>query len=178
MWVGREFDGDDNKTLKDIQFKMYNPVKMARKCRDVYMRSCEILSLTDVLYQKISGLTEIDHRTLQTAHDQIAAFFRFSFRELYMPLIECNSEYRNMLTEKWQTFYENETSEIADVPKINQTVIQILAHQNQEIGTYAETVLSYHLNNRYGDNFREHCKQFRNFGSAALPKHKDWPYDL
>lgn len=178
MWVGSEFNGDDNKALMHIQHDVYSTSPIASKCIDIFIRSCEILSRFDELYEMMRKLVSYDHRTLQQAHDQIAAYFRFSFRELHLPLINHEEEYKRILLLRWQNFYDKESSEIAEVPCINQAVIQILAHQNKDVGMYAETVLSYHLNNRYGEAFREQCKRFRDFGLGALPKRGDWPYEL
>lgn len=178
MWVGREFSEDDNETLKIIQHDVYSTSPIASKCIDVFVRSCETISQFDILYDKMRELKSFDHRTLQEAHDHIAAYFRFSCKELHLPLIKDEEKYTHMLRQKWQGFYDRETSEIANVPCINQSVILILAHQNKDIGMYAETVLSYHLNGRYGKAFQEQCKRFRDFGAGALPKRNDWPYDL
>lgn len=178
MWVGREFLGDDNEALKIIQHNAYTTSPIASKCINIYVRSCEMTSQKNALYEQMRDLKTYDHRTLQEAHDQIAAYFRFLHGELHLPLISSEEEYKLKLEARWKGFYDVETSELAATPSINQTVIQILAHQNKEIGMYAETVLSYHLNNRYGQAFRSQCKRFRDFEAGALPKRSDWPYEL
>jgi hypothetical protein len=170
MYVFPEFDGDDNKLLMDIQHETYHSGRIAGKCQDQYIHACDLLYLHGDPYKTIKELRSIDHRILQDAHDQIAAFFRFSSKELYKPLLDNDDEYKQILKQLWLDFYEKEITEIAAIPAINQTVIRIITNPNSNTGMYGESLLAHHLNKRYGEEFCSACKRFSNKAVEAAAR--------
>jgi hypothetical protein len=77
MTVGSEFPGDNNDTLMDVQHAAYGEmvVRLFTGPRDRYLAAAAQLRVDDKLSGPLRSMDGFDHRTLQLAHDRIAAFF-------------------------------------------------------------------------------------------------------
>ena len=75
MWVGHEFAGDDNQTLKDVQFRLYSEtlLRLFSGPRDRYLAASRLIQVDTELAVRVRAMDGFDHRTLQDAHDLIAA---------------------------------------------------------------------------------------------------------
>jgi hypothetical protein len=84
MLVFSYFDGDDNENLKDMQYEMYSYAisTIFEEVQQMYLyNSFSILYLSEEEIRKADEITRYDHRMIQTAHDVIAAVFRFRAQE-------------------------------------------------------------------------------------------------
>jgi len=75
MMVGSEFPGDNNDTLMDVQHAVYGEmvVRLFTGPRDRYLAAAVLLRVEDRLSGHLRSMNGFDHRTLQLAHDRIAA---------------------------------------------------------------------------------------------------------
>jgi hypothetical protein len=93
-----------------------------------------------------------DHRTLQGAHDQIAAFFRFSCDDGgQLQLGEDEGDYRRRLEEAWREFVQSEVRLLTADDEFTRAVCTGTAFGNKEPGVAAERWLRQFLRDRYHD---------------------------
>jgi hypothetical protein len=97
---------------------------------------------------------QFDHRTLQLAHDLVAAAWRFDCLETEMPLF-FQTDREVVIERKWKAWLQNELYLWRDQPAIVRNVIIVLGNQNTENGYHAEDLLTQALVNRF-DNVDWH----------------------
>jgi hypothetical protein len=80
MIVGYAFPDDENKALKEVQFQLYGQIlwRLFSKPRERYLDACRLVEVDTGLAARVRAMDSFDHRTLQDAHDLIAAWYRFS----------------------------------------------------------------------------------------------------
>jgi hypothetical protein len=106
MWVGTEFSGDTNQTLKDVQFRLYGEMllRLYSRPRDPYLDACRLIQVKTDLATRLRSMDGFDHRTLQDIHDIIAAWFRFSQDDGgQLRLGESGETYEARITTEWRT---------------------------------------------------------------------------
>ena len=111
MMVGSEFPGDNNKTLMDVQHSVYGEmvVRLFAGPRDRYLAAAAPLRVDDELSGRLRSMNGFDHRTLQTAHDRIAGFFRFAHDDGgQLRLGETDADYLQRLETCWREFAQSE----------------------------------------------------------------------
>ena len=172
MWVGHEFPGDDNAVLKDIQFKNYSVVPLYRASERRYSAAINLLSVATDLWEQMKRHDEtyystdlrdsfpaidgelirlIDHRVLQSAHDTIAAAFRFRNKDLWLPLFQNDEAMKAVAESAWLTFWSSEVGRLAANDEITRAVLTAVAFQNTEKGYAAEKELDGLLRSEYRD---------------------------
>jgi hypothetical protein len=138
MWVGTEFPGDTNKTLKGVQFGLYwelLPLLQSRP-RDRYLAACRLVKIETDLATLLRSMDSFDHRTLQDAHDLIAAWFRYSQDDGgQLRLGETDETYQDRLNLEWRAFFEDEVSRLSSDDDFGRAVLVATAFGNTEKGT-------------------------------------------
>ena len=154
MMVGSAFPGDTNDTLMDVQHAVYSEMvgRLFTAPRDRYLVAAALLRLDTELVRRLRSMDGFDHRTLQGAHDQIAAFFRFSRDDGgQLQLGESEDDYRRRLEEAWRAFVQSEVGRLTEDDEFTRAVCTATAFGNKEPGVAAERWLDQFLWDRYGE---------------------------
>ena len=152
MMVGTEFSGDDNDTLMDVQFSAYGNLvsHLCAASRERYIAAADLIQIDNDLSTKLRSMDFFDHRTLQSTHDQIAAYFRFRSPGLSQLLLgESEEDYRQRLNSAWREFFPLEVAELNTQDDFTRAVCTATAYGNKELGVEAEKWLDQHLRDRY-----------------------------
>ena len=154
MMVGSEFPGDDNRTLMDVQHAVYGEmvVRLFTGPRDRYLAAAALLRVDDQLSQQLRSMDGFDHRTLQLAHDRIAAFFRFAHDDGgQLQLGETEADYRQRLAASWREFVQLEVERLTTENEFTRAICTATAFGNKKPGVEAEHWLDQFLRDRYGE---------------------------
>lgn len=94
MIIGNAFDGDIFEDVKLCQHDLYGQVleRIYRSAVTWYKQAERILQQDTELGCE-HPMSSFDHRTLQELHDQIAAFFRYSYGERLHPELPGLTQY-------------------------------------------------------------------------------------
>ena len=169
MLLGAYFDGDDDAEVALKQHDVYGVALgiIVRTCNLFALRARALLADTD--HPDWGTVDEFDHRTLQGAHDLLAAVWRFRHdarqfelfvedrhRGLSCPLMDSGTpcELHDPLAEvprRWLDWLRDEVEGWLDLPHIVRSVQLVLAHQNEPAGYVAESQLSMDLLARFED---------------------------
>ncbi|NDB68818.1 MAG: hypothetical protein EB015_12595 [Methylocystaceae bacterium] len=148
MIVGNYFAGDENYDLKIVQHDIYYRAigLMITSCNNIAEYAAKpdyVLSSED--WGKID---KCDHRTIQFAHDLLAAAYRY----------KCSVSFETMLSVKidkpkdhWITWSSIEVQSWWKTPNLLQNFLIIMACQNEPYGYLAETRLCLGLLDRFPD---------------------------
>jgi hypothetical protein len=154
MMVGSEFPGDNNRTLMDVQHGVYGEmvVRLFTGPRDRYLAAAALLRVDDRLSEQLRSMDGFDHRTLQLAHDRIAAFFRFAHDDGgQLQLGETEADYRHRLAASWRGFVQTEVERLTADNEFTRAICTATAFGNKEPGVAAEHWLDQFLRDRYGE---------------------------
>lgn len=154
MIVGTKFAGDENKTLKDLQHAMYGELLwwLFIAPRDRYLSASRLLRMETDLSKQLHAMTGFDHRTLQSAHDIIAAYFRFRWPDSAQLLLdEQEDAYRVRLGDTWRDFFREEVTALTADDEFTRAICTATAFGNKEAGLAAEAWLEQFLKERYAD---------------------------
>jgi hypothetical protein len=154
MMVGSEFPGDNNKTLMDVQHTAYGEmvVRLFTGPRDRYLAAAALLRVDDKLTGHLRSMDGFDHRTLQLAHDRIAAFFRFAHDDGgQLQLGETDADYRQRQADSWRAFVQSEVERLTTDDEFTRAICTATAFGNKEPGVAAERWLDQFLRDRYGE---------------------------
>ena len=152
MWVGTEFPGDTNQTLKDVQFRLYGEMllRLYSRPRDRYLDACRLVQINTDLATRLRSMDGFDHRTLQDIHDLIAAWFRFSQDDGgQLRLGESDETYEARIAGQWRTFFEDEVGQLSSDDEFARDVLVAAAFGNTDRGYAAEAQLREILKERY-----------------------------
>ena len=160
MIIAAKFQGDD-RDLARLQHQVYGEALgiIVRRCNRFARVAISILGGNST-HPKWESVDRIDHRTLQTAHDLLAAAWRFETsppqKRLPMPEGRSNPEFEPDTPEgRWLQWLNSEVASWVDEDKCHdgplmiRLVLQILANQNQPAGYEAETRLAELIYNRF-----------------------------
>ena len=166
MWVGYEFPGDINETLKLVQHGCYweKVGLLFYAARNRYVSACRFIGFETVVFKRIIKINGFDHRVLQRAHDKIAAYYRFAYDDggqmtlfsleqpiqTYFPDSE-KASYKAKLLTGWSQFYHEEVKKLADDNAIAHAILNAVLYQNSPEGYEAEDRLIELLEYRYGE---------------------------
>jgi hypothetical protein len=153
MWVGSRFWGDNDAVLMDVQHQLY-PVIIGllygepRKC---YLDASRLVQADTELAKRLLAEESFDHRTLQSSHDFIAAWFRFRRgSQGGRTLFEAVDDYRDRLGREWRVFYEKEILTLCEDDDFVRAVVTAAAFPNPDgAGRAAEEQLDEILAKRY-----------------------------
>lgn len=152
MIVGNYFDGDEDRTTAWAQHDVYGKALdiIVTGCREHVTFAIDLLGLqwpkqwtTDFRY---------DHRTLQGAHDLLAAAWRFRTNSI-QPVLPFGGEDQGHEQQMgaWLSWLRSEVSSWRHQLRLIALVMTILAEQNNELGYQAEDELAERLKLRFDD---------------------------
>lgn len=153
MIIGTCFD-DDSVEAGWIQHDVYyDALRIIRtECRDMTVRAASLLGQEPPSVIKIDG---IDHRSLQTAHDLIAATWRFRSQivQRHLPFAdgEADLDQDNKLADRWLLWLKQEVRSWYDAPHLVHQLMTIVEHGNTDTCYAAEDALGKSLLERYAD---------------------------
>ena len=166
MWVGYEFPGDDNITLKMVQHGCYwdKIGLLFIAARKRYVSACRFIGFETVVCKRIIKIDGFDHRVLQHAHDKIAAYYRFAHDDggqmalfspeqpiqTYFPDSD-EARYKAKLLTGWSQFYDEEVKDLAEDNVIAHAILNAVLYQNSPKGYEAEDFLLEELGYRYSE---------------------------
>ena len=153
MWVGSRFLGNDDKDVMWLQHDVYGQALgiIAETCQD-YARSAQRILFDNA--DDSEFIHRFDHRTLQDAHDTIAAAWRYrcllEVRQMPLPM---DDDWTGSPDFKghWLNWLLEEVRSWKHSPFLVRCVVKILKNQNQPKGYKAEADLKWELMIRYGD---------------------------
>ena len=135
MWVGTEFAGDSNQTLKDVQFRLYAEmlVRLFSRPRDRYLDACRLVQVETEMAVRARAMDGFDHRTLQDAHDLIAAWYRFSRDDGgQLRLGESQDDYEKRLAQDWREFFEQEVAHLTRSDEFTRDILSAAVFGNTD----------------------------------------------
>ena len=150
MWIVPIFDGDD--------------MKVAGQQHDVYsealwiiVRQCNLHAefarrvLDDADHPEWGTVESFDHRTLQHAHDLLAAVWRFrnDFQQAVLPFVDKKS--LDEVQTLWLDWLRNEIAKWIYYPHLVRSVQLILTNQNELAGDMAESQLCCDIIEKFPD---------------------------
>jgi hypothetical protein len=154
MIVGENFRGDIHDRVKWLQHDVY-PYKLSvlfNIARQKYLHAEQMLNTKTELGSLIPKITSFDHRTLQDAHDIIAGYFRFKFREELDPKIQFEGEPDDdtRILNLWNDFFNKEVDALTNSGEFSRAVLKSAAYNNKQ-GLQAEEFLRLFLMERFED---------------------------
>jgi hypothetical protein len=159
------FPADNNQILKDVQNTLYGEmvVRLFMGPRDRYLAAAALLRFDNELTERLRSMDGFDHRTLQMAHDRIAALFRFAHDDGgQLQLGETEADYRRRLEGAWREFVQSEVGQLAADDEFTRAVCTATAFGNKESGVSAEHWLDQSLRHRcalWGLHFKSYTGQ-------------------
>ena len=142
MWISPRFDRDVDMEVARIQHGVYPHALsiIVSKCK-LYAEFARSL-LDDADHPEWDTIESFDHRTLQNAHDLLAAAWRFrnDFRQLALSFVDQN--FPDKVQQLWLDWLRHEMAEWLRRPELVRLVLLILTNQNKPPGYVAEAELS------------------------------------
>lgn len=170
MWVVPRFDGDVDMELAKKQHEVYGQALgiIVRQC-NLYAEFARSL-LDDDDHPEWGTVESFDHRTLQGAHDLLAAAWRFrnAFRQSELPFVNKNS--LDEAQKLWLDGLRNEVDRWINYPERVRWVQLILTNQNKPLGYIAEAQLALNIINGFSDVPWD--QKLREVHEAALAEHR------
>ncbi len=156
MIVGSRFEGDVDEEIWRRQHDVYREaVSAIREVSNRITRNAAAL-LGCEAKSGWGNFDSCDHRTLQDAHDILAAVWRFRF-DLRQGVLKLENEKKTFLPLPttpeglWLLWLRDELSSWVWEPTLVRSVQIILAHQNKPVGYVAEAKLCRDLIDRFED---------------------------
>ena len=151
MWVVPRFDGDVDMEVANKQHDVYG------QALGIIVRQCNLYAefarrfLDDADHSEWDTVESFDHRTLQGAHDLLAAVWRFrnNFRQSELPFVDKN--FLDEVQQLWLDWLRHEISNWLHRPKRVRWVQLILTNQNKPLGYIAEAQLALNIINGFSD---------------------------
>lgn len=150
MIIGTFYEGDDDLALARMQHDVYGTaLGVIMEGSNRFVNFAQLL-LDQPRPQGWGTVISCDHRTLQGAHDLLAAAWRFHVEDREP---ELNLEGRTPETtpQNWLDWLRDEVESWVDNPELVRAVQQILAHQNEGLGYLAESQLCLALLDKFAD---------------------------
>ena len=151
MIVGPFFDDDVDMEIAWKQHDVYSDALwiIVSQCNRYTEFARRLLDNADL--PEWVAVDSFDHRTLQHAHDLLAAVWRFrkNLRQLQLPFVPEDS--RNEVQTLWLAWLRREVAAWIDNPDRIRWVCMILANQNTPLGYMAESQLSLNIIDGFPD---------------------------
>ena len=148
MIVGTYFEGDNNYELKIKQHDIYYRAigLMITSCNNIV----DYAPLPDYLFpcEHWGKIDRCDHRTIQFAHDLLAAAYR------YKVIVSSQDLASGKIAEPashWITWFCIEVESWWKAPALVENFLAIMTHQNEPYGYLAETRLCLGILDRFPD---------------------------
>jgi len=145
MIIGTLFDGDDDNQTKDVQKKVYGEALtiIVGGCRE-HVRAAEAILLTrNIWAEAFLTKSAFDHRTLQWAHDILAAAWRFRSGAIYPSFsFDGDGAHQAQTSEAWLGWLRSEVDRWPRFhPSLIRSVAAAVVNSNTERGEAAEDSL-------------------------------------
>jgi len=152
MIVGRMFEGFDDLEIAWRQHDEYEAALnvISTSCNDLAIFAHDLLKVTTE--PKWGTITKFDHRSLQGAHDLLAAAWRYEFLNPTprLPLLPENQDFRSGPADMaWLEWLRGELTSWIKAPLLVRLVQNILTNQNQPLGYAAEAKLAIEILDRF-----------------------------
>lgn len=151
MWITPQFDDDVDMEVASKQHDVYSDALwiIVSQC-NLYTEFARRL-LNDTHHSEWVTVDSFDHRTLQHAHDLLAAVWRFrnNLRQPGLPFVSKDS--LDKVQTLWLDWLRREVTAWIDYPDRVGLVQVILANQNRPLGYRAESQLSLDIMDAYPD---------------------------
>ncbi|AUC88561.1 hypothetical protein CW735_10500 [Alteromonas sp. MB-3u-76] len=141
MIVGDEFQNDNNGALKNIQEKLYGQSVSVifQVAREQYITADSILEAKHPYIPLLIKMEFFDHRVLQSAHDTIAAAFRYKNQNIkQLDLFENVKEESNEYIKFWNDWLYDELCVLKGNAIFVRNVVEAVIHSSNERGYAAE----------------------------------------
>ena len=149
MIVGHYFEGDDDRDVAWLQHDVYGEALyvIASTCNQ-YARFARGV-LNDTQHREWGTVDTFDHRTLQGAHDLLAATWRF-YNDFSQPELPFKPESAlDRVKEQWLRWVKDEVKDWITQPRLIRLVQVILTNQNSPPGYRAEAELTLEILGRF-----------------------------
>lgn len=153
MIVTSVFPDDHDTSLMFAQHAEYASVIgewVERSCR-AYERAEELCAIRTALGDIARSLQGFDHRTVQGAHDLMAAWYRFRFGRA--PLFRDAPADPTEMRAAWRQFASEEIGRLLESPAVTRRLLLAVAYANKPVGLEAERELAELLKRRYSAMF-------------------------
>jgi hypothetical protein len=152
MIDGKFFEGDEDISIRSRQHDVYDQALTIIVESCVRKTSFARQLFGDEYRTESRSEYKLDHRTLQMAHDLLAAAWR-SKNDVRQQMLAL--EPRNGVADTdiglWLNWLRSEMTSWMDHPHLVRSVMTILANQNQPSGYQAEALLSLNLVQKFND---------------------------
>ena len=156
MIIGSRFSGDSNMELMCLQQGVYGDLVslLFRRARRRYESACILVGVNDELRVMSNSVARFAHKSVENAHDLIAARFRYlQHGALQNQPSRTAASGEDALRRGWIEFYENEVRDLCDASDdFTRSTLEAVIYSGQERGALAETKIADILNSRYGFN--------------------------
>ena len=150
MIVAPRFAGDDGISLAKAQHDVYGDALaiLIEECNR-FARFAKTL-LDDTEHDDWGRIESgnCDHRTLQAAHDLLAAAWRYGVPQPILPLAKTTND--PSIETRWLNWLRRELSRWIEYPHLVRSVHLILTNQNNQAGYAAESRLCLDIMERFG----------------------------
>ena len=144
MWIVPLFEDEVDMEVAGKQHDVYSQALwiIVSQC-NLYAEFARRL-LDDADHPKWGTVDSFDHRTLQHAHDLLAAVWRFrhDFRRLQLPFVDSDKDSLDEVQGLWLDWLRHEIAGWIESPDRVRLVQLILTNQNEPPGYMAESQLS------------------------------------
>lgn len=149
MLVSTVFPSDDNDALKWAQHDVYGAVLeyWFKECRRHYLQAEKLLGVRTALGNKIETLKGFDHRSVQPAHDLMAAYFRRDIYDVQANLLSPREELREFMSR--QSFVRGEVAALLEEPTFTLLLLEACTRRREPLGRGANVALADALRARY-----------------------------
>lgn len=157
MIIGPHYHGDDDREMIVLQHDVYHKALgiIVEECRRFYVLANALAGVKEEL--PTCENLQVDHRTLQNAHDILAAVWRYKTNciQLKLPLVDSAGqqlpETKILTMNDWLMWLTSEVKSWADSPWLVRFVWTIIENQNTKPGYDAEESLTEGLYERFRD---------------------------
>lgn len=155
MHIGRRFEGDENMALQRVQADTYSGTynhvgSLYGICRNRFRDSARLMDLTSELIEAVNSAFLFDHRTLQEAHDIIAAYYRYAVDKGQPDLNFEGSDCGRVMLESWVAWFRSELEILVQFDSFTRNVCIAAVFPNPDKrGESAEEALSRFLDEHY-----------------------------
>lgn len=151
MIVAKVYSADNNETLKNVQHNLYMrlmPV-IFQKPRERFLKAARLVEADPSFIKNLEKITSFDHRTLQNAHDIIAARYRYLKDDFGQMSLFCNLSQEDRYRRDWSQWFHEEIDSLIDYDTFIRATVKAVAFQNSKQGYKAENDLGEFLVSYY-----------------------------
>lgn len=144
MIVSSMYPGDENYHLKNVQHDLYNRhvVAIFDAARLALCVANNLLGTKLLIAEKAGCIEYIDHRSLQAAHDIMAAAYRYRHDDGGQLLLWDDQGQYTRYASAWADWFRRQLDELAKYPDFVRPTVEAVLFKNSPMGYFAEDALS------------------------------------